>query len=380
LIIHPNTPRNENGSLCLSARIELETPHHKVPETLWFKIPESQAHLATDRADGFVVALLYFALARGENIHFRGTLSPRLALGIRDYQRIQTLWHGKEYKPIEIHADAYAPTPPSEGKKASAFSGGVDSFFTLWSHLPANDSYPENALSYAMFVHGLDIGLEDRAWYRKLAGLNGRMMRELDIELLTPSTNARHYDDARGWMWANQVTLIGLAHLFGRALGRFYVPCSYFYGNSPNDGAWPLLDALLSSESLEVMSDGAYYSKFERIEHMTRFPATYDRLRICNNTKNGRLNCCQCDKCVSVMTALELLGMREKYTAFPAPLTRNQIRFTPATAVLRFNHRSILLASLARGRYDLASDIAVKLGLGYLRWGTKWARRKIGAG
>src|SRR5690242_2991203 len=115
MIIHPLTPKLANGELCLAARIELDTPRPTLPDIVWFKFPESEAQLVSERTDGFAVALLFFALRMGEDIILRGALSPRLASGMREFQQIHCSREPRTYKPIEIHADSYVPAIPGRG-------------------------------------------------------------------------------------------------------------------------------------------------------------------------------------------------------------------------------------------------------------------------
>lgn len=377
MIIHPLTPQVENGELCSAARIELETPRPNMPSTLWFRFPEAEAPLVTERADGFVVALLFLALRLHEGIHLRGTLSPRLAAGMREYLEIHCARNPRLFTPIEITADVYAPTEPSRGYNASALSGGVDSTYTLWTHLAQNAASAEQAVSYAMFVHGLDIGLQDRRTYELCTTGYRRAFGAYGIQLLTPRTNVRRFSSGHSWVWENEVALLGLAHLYGEAFARFYIATSSSFGYAKKGQANPLFDELLSSESLKLFGDGADKTKFQRIETLVHVPATYQCLRVCNVKQDGLNNCGRCDKRLSTMTALELCGVLEKYSTFPSPLDRNRLRYTPTSHFLLNNYKSFLRGAFSQGRYDLAVDIAFKLSWSYFRWGGIWAKRQL---
>lgn len=377
MIIHPLTPTLQNGELCVAARIEFFKPRPTLPDMLWFKFPEAEAHLVSERADAFAIALLFLALELGEDIQLRGTLSPQLAAGMREYQQLQCELSPRAYSPIEINADTYLPTPPARGLNASALSGGVDSTYTLWSHIAQNEPDPATAVSFAMFVHGLDIGLHDTESYGKCKEGFRRAYGGWNIQLLTPQTNVRGFSSGDNWWWENEVALAGLGQLYGKGLARLYIATSSYTALKKNGAANPLMDELLSTESTQIVGDGADKTKYGRVQTIARVPATHGALRVCNINHDGLVNCCQCDKCLSTMTALELCGVLPDYTTFPLPLDRNRIRFGRASYLLINNHKSFLKGALAQGRYDLAFDIAFKLFWNYFRWGGIAVKRRI---
>lgn len=378
MIIHPQTPKIENGEITVSAGIELQKPPYDFPKTLWFRFPEAQAEFVSERADGFAVALLNLALLRGEDIQLRGTLSPRLAWGMQEFQRVQSLWHPHEKKPVTICADDYARTEPGAGKIGCAFSGGVDSFFTLWTHLPQNEPYRGNAVSYGLFVQGLDIGLHETHTFETHRTAYAKILREWGVELLTARTNIRAFDQAGDWVYAITPALASVVHLLGRGLGRFYIPASEFYAEQPPWGPDAFLSALLSSEEVQILEDGAGFDKYEKIEAVARIPASYDCLRVCYQDASGLVNCGKCDKCVHTMTSLALCGALPKYSTFPKPLTRRKILFSKTPYTMLAIELSTLNAALRAHRYDYASGISFKLFWNSLRWGSSWLRKRMG--
>lgn len=372
MVIHPLTPTTENGELTLAARIEWEkTPNH-FPGTLWFKVPEAHAHLVSEYADGFVIALLSPALCRGEDIHLRASLSSALAHGLKDYTFIQTLRLPQRYKPIEISADSYEPREACATKAASSFSGGVDSFYTVWSHAPLNEEFAGNAIAYAFLVKGFDIRLDDTQTFDELCRRYTMLLKQWDIELVPVRTNVRDFDKPLNWLAAVTHAVIGLGHLLGRELARLYVPANLPYEDFPDGAMVSLPDGLLSSESLGIVGDGARLTRFDKTVAIGHIPAAYENLRICSAKIDGVMNCCRCGRCLNTMVALELAGTLQNFKTFPLPLDRRKLR----VSALDYNVRSVfppyLRGALAGRRYDLAFDLAVKLLFNHLRWGGKW--------
>lgn len=377
MIIHPLTPRLENGELVVSARIEWDKPENGIPRTLWFKLPESQAHLVSEHADGFAIALLAPALARGEDIYLRGSMSSALAHGIQEYIHLQTLRLPHRYKPMQVHADAYEQRRASGSKAASSFSGGVDSFYTVWSHIPQNEPFAGNALSYAIFVQGFDIALNDQHTFDECRLAYGALMQAWGVELVPVRTNVRYFDKPLNWLAGVTFAVIGLGHLLGRELARFYIPSNFAYEDFPHGALLTLPDELLSSESLRFVADGARFSRFEKMQAVAHIPAAYDHLRICSARVNGLTNCCRCGRCLNSMVALELAGTLQNFKTFPLPLDRGKLRLSPLDHEVRQVFTPYVKGALAQRRYDLAFDLYIKLGTNYLNWGRKWVRDRI---
>ena len=104
-----------------------------MPERLWFIFPEEHIDNLTDRSDAFLPALLLLAMSLNEQVEVRGQVSPKLAYGLQEYQRIFNFWNPGKFSPVDIHYDQLTSPPKGEDqtKVMTSFSGGVDSFFTL---------------------------------------------------------------------------------------------------------------------------------------------------------------------------------------------------------------------------------------------------------
>ena len=139
MIIHEPQLRQGRKETTVEAAVEVERPDGEYPATLWFTFPESVGPFVTNRADGFAVALLPLAMRLGERLAVHGDLSYRLAHGMRDYQRFQSTWKPDFFTPVELQCDDLRSRDPGDaaGAVGSAFSGGVDSFHTLWTHTRA---------------------------------------------------------------------------------------------------------------------------------------------------------------------------------------------------------------------------------------------------
>lgn len=363
MIIHIPEIRIEDGEVSVSARVEFQTSISSMPDELWFKFPENHKNWVTDRADGFVAAMLLLAMAYGEDIDVRGVLSPRLLSGVQEYQRIFNLWFPKRFKLIDIHcSNSISPNRHEvTGGVACAFSGGVDSFYTLWSHLPQSDHNSHSQVSYALFAHGFDIPLEDEATFRACREVYGETLKRLGVRLLTARTNIQHFCIRSDWGIFHGSALIGLAQVLRRLLTRFYVPASHTYNDLIPWGSDPRLDHLLSTETLEIVHDGAAFTRVEKTVVLARWPETFTRLRVCY-AKNGLNNCSKCEKCIRTMITLDMFGALPNYTTFLLPLERRRVRSCRYSITSEFAFpREIINHANKIGRRDIVVDLGYAL-------------------
>lgn len=382
MIVHAPEMRSENGEVCVSARVELQTRGVNIPEVLWFKFPESYDEFVTDRADAFAVSSLLLAMTLGEDMEVRGVLSPRLVSGMQEYQRIFNLWFPQRFKLIDIRCNNYERQHEDDvkGGVACAFSGGVDSFYTLWSHPPQNERNLDYQVSYALFVHGFDIALEDEATYSTARHAYEETMQMLGLQLLTARTNVRQLLACVDWGLAHGSALIGLALALGLLLSRFYVPATHTYSDLVPWGSDPRLDPLLSTETLQVVHDGASVTRVEKTAVIAQWAETYSRLRVCWVKPDGLSNCCRCEKCIRTMIALDMVGTLPQYTTFPLPMERQNIRSCRfLNESERAFAREIIDRAIAVGRKDIAFDVRYALFRSRVLLPTDQIKRNIAA-
>jgi len=328
MIIHKPEITEEPGKVCVSAYVELNKRIPKVPEKLWFKFPEKYKNFVTDRADGFTVGLLLFSMYIGENIEVRGTVSPRLKDGLEEYQKIFNKWFPKKFKRIDITCQNLKKQT-QKGKKFAVcgFSGGVDSFFTLYSLCSKTGLDLDSKISYALFIHGRDISIKDKKNFKIIKQSYESLMDKLNLELLPAETNVREFtkDKIRGFFTFG-TEVISTALVLGGLISRFYIASSYDSRSLKPCGSHPMLDYLLSTESLDVIHHGADTKRMEKISIISNNPETYPLLRVCEKKIDGLRNCCRCEKCIRTIVSLKLLDKLHNYNTFPLELKPEMIR------------------------------------------------------
>jgi len=339
MIVHKPSITEEDNEICVSAKVETQSNSVKLPETLWFKFPKDYKEYVTDRSDGFAAALLPLAMALGEDMEIKGTVSPRLAFGMREYQRITSLWWPNRLRSVHVTFENLKSSEENKttGKVGCAFSGGVDSFYTLWSHLPQNEAIEKYRISHCLMIRRFSFP-HDKINFDPIQKIYEPMMQRLDLQSIVCDSNIviefiRPMEKTGGELF-NHIygsILSAFVLILGRFFSDFYISSTYKFTYSQPDGSNPLLVHLLSTETTEMMVDGGHLTRLEKTATLSKWPETYHKLRVCfranaDEKKDTIINCCKCEKCLRTMTTLSLLKTLHQYASFPSPLTGKNIR------------------------------------------------------
>ena len=327
MIVHNPIKTIKNGKVYLKSCFELNKPLSNLPSSLWYSFPKHLADELNTRADAFAPTALLVAMFSGEDLYVRGSISPRLAYNLFEYRNVYHSWYPKLFKKINITFDHLEPPTPHVEVPgvATAFSGGVDSFYTLWAHMPQNQPIAEAQTTHGLFVHGLDLRLDDEINYQLVAESYNKLFETLGLELIRVGTNAYHFSEYRiNWLMFQGVPLIGASLCLGNLLHRLYMPSGMpSYRMMFPAGSHPLIDYLLSTENLEIVHHGASVDRIEKTATISNWPITYHKLRVCSDKVRiqGWNNCCKCHKCYRTMVILDLIGMLSRYNNFSRRMT-----------------------------------------------------------
>ena len=245
---------------------------------------------------------------------------------MEEYQKLFMRGWPSEFKKIDIQYDRIEPFPREEvqGAVLSTFSGGVDSFHTLWRSLPQNQLIPTARMTHGLFLQGYDIPFSRPERFAFLKEEYAALFERLSLKLITGVTNIRQF--AAGLIDYRQfaaIPLVSSALTLSPLASRFYVPST---GRSnfifPN-GTSPLGEHLLSTETLEVFYHGATFSRIEKLKDISEWKEAQNHLRVCldiHRTDN-RTNCSKCYKCMRTRVDLNTLGKLEKFPVLQQPFT-----------------------------------------------------------
>src|SRR5579871_5454936 len=273
--------------------------------------------------DGFVNAVIFFAMATGQNITVDGKMTRSAMVNLAAFQEAWSCWKPSLYRPIEIEPSSITDDPPrAQSQSIAAFSGGADSIFTLLRH--AGDAY---GLSSAMLIHGFDVPPDDADVFNALVA---RLRPLLDHLNLRPRIVRTNIAALRLQVWEDSFMaqlsccLHNYSHEFRYGLagsGEPYDALVLPWGQNP------CTDYLLSGDGFSIVHDGAAFSRTEKIAVIAQNPIATKTVKVCWAAADRSTNCGFCEKCIRTRMNFKAVGV-DTPSCFNGEVTLNQIRLT----------------------------------------------------
>jgi len=335
MIISNPEIRLKNGEVIVSAKVTFVKPVLNKPEMAWFAFPENYLPYISGRADAFAAGLLPLAMVIREDLMIEGELSPRLFYGLNEYQRALNVWFPKQLALVDIYAANLTSLPIEQAGQScvTLFSGGVDSSYTLMSHLPNRQANTDFQVRYGLFVHGFDIPLQNRAVYEESLNIFSQQLAPLGVEIIPCRTNLHYFTSGLlTWGIAHGSASISTGLVLDKLVRYFLVPSSDSPGELIPWGSSPLIDHWLSTEFLQIIQDSAPLSRIEKVATISTWQPAQQFLRVCidESKRVGVNNCCRCEKCIRTMVMLEICGTLKSFKTFRQPFGRwDIIRWVP---------------------------------------------------
>ena len=327
MIVHSPKIEKKGSKIRVSAYIEVETKN-QYSDTLWYEFDEEYENYISTCANGFVSAMLFLAMYLGEDIKAIGTMSPKLAYGLKGFQSFFNFWHPNQFQIVKIRCDGFEIEKKTPQGVMCTFSGGVDSFYTLYQHLPENEDNLHHQLTHCLLIDGFAIPRTDKlnTSYKIIKKSYEKLAESLGIKLVFVATNlANFYQGKISPAQLDGPVLASVPLILGGLISTFHIASCLTYSQILPRGSNAVTNPLLSTEKLSVTTHGSDKTRVEKTKVIAEWPETYDKLRVCWQDF-GVKNCCRCEKCVRTMITLEAAGVLFKYTTFPLPLKRNTIR------------------------------------------------------
>ena len=293
------------------------------PFLLTHTVPEQNAGLLADpgRGDHALVVALLHAMRNGWDIRVEGEVSPRLLDGLETLQSIWWRWQPDRYARVTITParEAEAPQPAPDAGGLFAFSGGVDGSYTFFKHLQGAAGRATCRPAAALFVHGMDIPLDQPEVFAGAVARGRRMLEGTGVPLLPVRTNARQLE--MDWEQSFGLQLAGCFLAFQGAFAAAIKGSERPYEDLPMPwGSTPLADPLCSTEAMRIVHDGCEASRGEKVDWLATHTTACDHLRVCWEGPTLDRNCGRCEKCLRTMLNFWCLGHAVP-SAFPTPLT-----------------------------------------------------------
>lgn len=309
----------ENGRALLRASTTCE----EYPEDhLWFSTsPDYADYLCADRADGFLAAVLPYAMLQHHDIRINGPISERLYYTITEY--LLPALHRKlpALHEVNIECDIESAKLPNAGGVGTGISCGVDSLFTVARHT-RDQCPPGYRLTHLTFhdvgSHGTT-GTKAAHLARERQTLTREFASEIGLPLIPIDTNLSTLVEACGVTYEQIHTYLNA----GCAMSLQKLFDTYYYSSTHPVDAFALrLDfcshydsyslPLLSTNQLDIFSAGTPYSRVEKTRYLVDYEPSHRFLNVCMAA--GK-NCSSCFKCLRTLLTLDALGALETYRA-----------------------------------------------------------------
>lgn len=299
---------------------------------LWFSVEDRFYEWLTDDVyDAFLVALLYPAMYYGEDIDVDGKVSKRIFHNIQHYVQGLILAYDPSFHKVTITAEGFKNARKYERLRiGTGFSGGIDSFSTL-----ADNYFNTDDLDYKIdtlfFFHIGQYGnvCKQSTWNRanNRYELTRKFAEEIGLESIMMNTNMFDFYFPVWEFDAGVLCRIVSVLVFQKILRRYYISNSSTYRDLSKydftsfhvdmaEMSDPIIMPLLSPDGLDIICDGAQYSRTEKTERIMNLPLAQKHLNVCVNSSDEHVdatNCSFCPKCLRTMMALDSAGGLEKF-------------------------------------------------------------------
>lgn len=300
--------------LRLQVRIEYDSWWSR-PERLWFEVPSTLEKEISFSGDPWLTALLPLAISLNEPLTLEAAITP---LKRKNAQRTMAIWSEwfPKLKPIPIHAPEMPGLARAQpGKIGSFFSGGLDTFFTVYHDRESTGG----SIDELIFIHGADLPIDDIDSFQTVYQSIRHTAKVLQLPLISVATNLRQtrFEEAN-YNRLSHGSLLGAIGLVLEARFRqLLISSNWSRMDIRPLGSHCDTDPLLSNENTEFVYYGEWLNRIEKTEFLSRYPFALDNIRVC--WQPGRTdNCGRCLKCLRTMTALEILGALARSGAFNA--------------------------------------------------------------
>ncbi|MDR0910756.1 MAG: hypothetical protein LBM77_13455 [Spirochaetaceae bacterium] len=293
---------------------------------MYFRVPCAfKDYLCKDRYDAFLVGLIWPAMKYGEDIIIEGTVSHRLLFNMRNYIQflLQEFAPKAELKRIKIQSDIAPELKTRNNMVGTAFSGGVDSFCTIYDHfeLENDEEYKINCLLFQnVGAHGSYEDTRTFPLFIERFKSFSQYPQEVHLPFIMEDSNVQMF--LSEWMpkaltQTYSLNMIaGILALQGE-IRKYYISSSQsytenlffgrFYINTMLDESYePVLIPLLCTDLIEIISDGVQYRRTEKTVRILDYKPIQKYLNVCCNRRPENVkNCSYCTKCCRTLWTLE---------------------------------------------------------------------------
>ncbi len=162
--IIPSKQYDTEGKIRSQCEIERRDDDQTVSsDVLWYEYQLPEGTKPVEDAEAFLIACIMLAMQEERSLHVYGSISQELLSNLEEFCSAWHAWMPWRYKKITFTCDTILENTldPSGDRAILAFSGGLDSTFSLWQHAFEKAGYANKKIEYGVFVHGFDVPIND---------------------------------------------------------------------------------------------------------------------------------------------------------------------------------------------------------------------------
>jgi hypothetical protein len=303
-------PRVLDTADCVRYEFDLTWSGSARVETLFYEMARDCAPARPDNFDGVLCALVLHAMEQRRNIRLHGPATRDILRNLNEFQLAWSRWRPDVYQPVDIRVDSISSPRLCDARALSAFSGGVDSTFTLLRNDPHADPHPSRyGVDTAVLVHGFDVNLANANALQELVDRTEPVRALTGARLCVVRTNSMELR-LQKWEDSCGAQLAACLHLFSAQFSHALIG-----GSDAYDELWlpwgtnPVTDHLLSGGQMAIVHDGAASCRTAKIAWLAHVPAALRSLKVCWRGRDQGRNCGVCEKCVRTQLNLMAVGV-----------------------------------------------------------------------
>lgn len=248
----------------------------------------------------------------------------------------------QNFKSVSIECKSiidYVPT--YKNRCASFFSGGVDSFYTLYKRLDGIDAL--------IVLYGFDINLKDKEKINKTKLATRKVANDLNKQLIEIEGNfTKLITDYCDWITEGHgFALASASRLLSNLFDTIYIPGTHSVIKQKYWGSSIYTDQLHADSRLSIIHDADQFERINKIIYISKYSIALKNLRVCGDVPyDGNYNCCRCEKCIRTMIQLWSINKLDQATSFHLPLTPKVVANTLITreGLIDYYQQALIIA------------------------------------
>lgn len=354
-------------------------------EEIWFETDEQyELGVCSDRADAFVVAMIFYAMITEEDIYCENPVSEKLLFHLNDYL-LPLLSFQSKTKLIRVIADPISEVTFNQGAVGTGMSCGIDSLASLYEYYETDIPERYRLTHLTFFNVGADKGYVPKM--KKWDELE-MIMKPFDDTMNIKKERARKIAEEKGlgfvFVESNQMMIYqGLfeeSHLYRSASAVLFLQnyFSLYYLSSTGcllDDYQPKLRIdpghyeiglipYLSTENVQMECGGKAYNRVEKFRMIQDYPIARKYLNVCSDA----VPCYKCTKDYRMLIVFDILQCAEKFKHLYPIAKNNQVRWKAYNWLLKSHSQDASAKVLWEYVKDKKISIPVKSYLKYYIW------------